>query len=80
MGLAAAQQGAAKLGVRHGRPGAGQRVGGGIFSLSPGLMPELAQGFIWRILLMSTPKNRATPASWSATLDPFPLGPGPRTV
>jgi len=63
-----------------GHPGADQRVGGGIFSLSPARTPERAHGFIAYTLLISTPKNRAMPATVSATLDPFPLAPGPLTV
>ena len=57
-----------------------QRVGGGILSLSPTWMPELAHGFITLIWLRLTPKKVAIFAKLSGTEDPFPPGGGPEPL
>jgi hypothetical protein len=57
-----------------------QRVGGGILSLSPEWMPELAHGFMALISLMLTPKKVAMLARLSGTDDPFPPGGGPEPL
>jgi hypothetical protein len=57
-----------------------QRVGGGILSLSPAFMPELAHGFMALISLRLTPKKVAMFARLSGTEDPFPPGGGPEPL
>ena len=65
---------------RSGCPEDCQRVGGGILSLSPAFMPELAHGFMALISLRLTPKKVAMFARLSGTEDPFPPGGGPEPL